>query len=136
MVQSGSSEDVTCQLVKFDLFHHLFADDMQGMLLCLVHYFKTVFVFDVLRCCGCDYVMRRRSICRRRTKLLVAIVIVNNGARWLLKYYAKWGNECQCDIFFSQIYRFEILCGSISVSVNNAVFCQFAVLFPSVELLR
>ena len=28
-------EDVTCQLVKYDLFHHLFANDMQAMLHCL-----------------------------------------------------------------------------------------------------
>ena len=29
------TEDVTCQLVKYDLVHHLFADDTQGMLHCL-----------------------------------------------------------------------------------------------------
>jgi hypothetical protein len=29
------AEDVTCQLVKNDLVHHLFADDTQGMLHCL-----------------------------------------------------------------------------------------------------
>jgi hypothetical protein len=29
------AEDVTCQLVKHDLVHHLFADDTQGMLHCL-----------------------------------------------------------------------------------------------------
>ena len=41
-VQSGGPkqfieypENVTCQLVKYDLFHHLFANDMQRMLHCL-----------------------------------------------------------------------------------------------------
>ena len=29
------AEDITCQLLKYDLVHRLFADDMQGMLHCL-----------------------------------------------------------------------------------------------------
>ena len=29
------AEDIGCQLVKYGLFHHLFADDMQEMLHCL-----------------------------------------------------------------------------------------------------